>query len=127
AGRSGPGAGAGAPPAAHPTAAARVAVAGGPAFSFTYPDNLELLEEAGAELVPFDPRYDAALPDDVDAVYAGGGFPEVFVEELASNRPLLTDLHERVEDGLVALAECGRPLWLSRPPGGHALWCAPDA
>jgi len=119
--RSAPRVAAGDPPAARPTAAARVAVAGGPAFSFTYPDNLELLEEAGAELVPFDPRYDAALPDDVDAVYAGGGFPEVFVEELASNRPLLTDLHERVEDGLVAWAECGGLLWLSRSLDGHAL------
>src|SRR5262249_35965743 len=109
------------PPTAHPTAAARVAVAGGPAFSFTYPDNLELLEQAGAELVPFDPRSDAALPGDVDAVYAGGGFPEVFVEELAANRPLLTDVRERVSCGLVAWAECGGLLWLSRSLDGHPL------
>jgi len=109
------------PPTAHPTAAARVAVAGGPAFSFTYPDNLELLEQAGAELVAFDPRSDAALPGDVDAVYAGGGFPEVFVEELAANRPLLTDVRERVSRGLVVWAECGGLLWLSRSLDGHRL------
>ncbi len=111
----------GEPPAARPTAAARVAVAGGPAFSFTYPDNLELLEQAGAELVPFDPCHDAELPGDVDAVYAGGGFPEVFVEELAANRPLLTDVRERVARGLVMWAECGGLLWLSRSLDGHAL------
>jgi cobyrinic acid a,c-diamide synthase len=70
-------------PTARPTGRARVGVASGPAFSFTYPDNLELLEQAGAELVPFDPRADPAVPNEVDAVYAGGGFPEVFVEELA--------------------------------------------
>jgi cobyrinic acid a,c-diamide synthase len=108
-------------PAAHPTAAARVAVAGGPAFSFTYPDNLELLEQAGAELVPFDPRLDAALPAGVDALYAGGGFPEVFVEELADNRPLLADVRERVGRDLVVWAECGGLLWLSRSLDGHAL------
>jgi cobyrinic acid a,c-diamide synthase len=108
-------------PTAHPTAATRVAVAGGPAFSFTYPDNLELLEQAGAELVPFDPRHDPALPDAVDAVYAGGGFPEVFVEELAANRPLLTDVRARVGRGLVVWAECGGLLWLSRSLDGHSL------
>ena len=114
-------------PTARPSGRARVAVAGGPAFSFTYPDNLELLEQAGAELVPFDPRADAALPAAVDAVYAGGGFPEVFVEELASNRPLLTDVRARVTDGLVTWAECGGLLWLSRSLDGHALCGALDA
>jgi cobyrinic acid a,c-diamide synthase len=114
-------------PAARPTATARVAVAGGPAFGFTYPDNLELLEQAGAELVPFDPRADAALPGDVDAVYAGGGFPEVFVEELAANGPLLADVYDRVSSGLVTWAECGGLLWLSRSLDGHALCGAIDA
>ena len=114
-------------PTARASGRARVAVAGGPAFSFTYPDNLELLDHAGAELVPFDPRADAALPDDVDAVYAGGGFPEVFVEELASNRALLDDVRGRVGRGLVTWAECGGLLWLSRSLDGHALCGALDA
>jgi cobyrinic acid a,c-diamide synthase len=108
-------------PAARPTAHARVAVAGGPAFSFVYPDNLELLQQAGAELVPFDPREDGALPADVDALYAGGGFPEIFVEELSSNRELLADVRERIADGLVTWAECGGLLWLSRSLDGHSL------
>jgi cobyrinic acid a,c-diamide synthase len=115
------------PPTARPSGRARVAVAGGPAFSFTYPDNLELLEQAGAELVPFDPRAHAALPGEVDALYAGGGFPEVFVEELAANRPLLVDVRDRMADGLVTWAECGGLLWLSRSLDGHALCGALDA
>ncbi|HEV7888219.1 MAG TPA: cobyrinate a,c-diamide synthase, partial [Acidimicrobiales bacterium] len=60
------------PPGARPVARrpVRIGVAGGPAFSFTYPDNLELLEQAGAELVPVDPVADAALPDRLDGLYA---------------------------------------------------------
>jgi cobyrinic acid a,c-diamide synthase len=115
-------------PAARPTATARVAVAGGPAFGFIYPDNLELLEQAGAELVSFDPRADAGLPaGQIDAMCVGGGFPEVFVEELAANRPLLADVRARVSSGLVTWAECGGLLWLSRALDGHELCGAIDA
>jgi cobyrinic acid a,c-diamide synthase len=110
------------PPAARFVASCRIAVAGGPAFSFVYPDNLELLEQAGAELVPVDPLTDAALPADVTALYAGGGFPEVFAEQLAANRPLLADVRSRVADGgLVTWAECGGLLWLSRSLDAHTL------
>jgi cobyrinic acid a,c-diamide synthase len=106
---------------ARPTGSARVAVAGGPAFSFSYPDNLERLQEAGAEVVPFDPAGDAALPDDVDALYAGGGFPEIFLESLAANAPLLADVRRRVASGLVTWAECGGLLWLARSLDGRPL------
>jgi len=99
----------------------RVAVAAGPAFSFVYPDNLERLEEAGAELLPFDPLADTALPDRCHAMYAGGGFPEVFAAELAQNRALLDDVATRARDGLVMWAECGGLLWLSRSLDGHRL------
>lgn len=99
----------------------RIAVAGGAAFSFTYPDNLELLSEAGAELVPFDPLSDPRLPDGVSGLVAGGGFPEVFVEALAANRPLLDDVRARVDGGLVTWAECGGLLWLARSLDGLAL------
>ena len=99
-----------------------VAVAGGPAFSFTYPDNLEALEAAGAELVPFDPVHDQRLPDGATALYAGGGFPEVFAEALSDNRPLLDDVRAKVADGgLVTWAECGGLLWLSRSLDGRPL------
>ena len=109
------------PPAAAPVARVRVAVASGKAFSFTYPDNLELLAEAGAELVPFDPLQDPVLPAGCDALYAGGGFPEVYAEALASNRPLLADVAARAARGLVIWAECGGLLWLADSLDGHRL------
>ena len=72
----------GRPASATPTA--RVAIARGPAFSFHYEENLELLRGAGAELVEFDPLTDETLPE-ADALILAGGFPEVFGAELAAN------------------------------------------
>ena len=100
---------------------ARVAVAGGPAFSFVYADNVEALEAAGAEVVPFDPLADRPLPDGIGGLYVGGGFPEVFVEALAANEPLLADVRARVGAGLVTWAECGGLLWLARSLDGRPL------
>jgi cobyrinic acid a,c-diamide synthase len=105
----------------------RIAVPGGRAFSFAYPDNLTRLVEAGAEIVPFDPLVDQSLPEDTVALYAGGGFPEVYAEALSSNRPLLQDVHERIDHGLVTWAECGGLLWLCRTLDGHSLCGAVDA
>jgi cobyrinic acid a,c-diamide synthase len=98
-----------------------VAVASGPAFSFSYPDNLEALEAAGAVLVPFDPTVDAAIPAAAMGLIAGGGFPEVFAAALAANRPLLADVAGRIAGGLVTWAECGGLLWLARSLDGQAL------
>lgn len=109
------------PPEARPGGRARVAVAGGPAFSFCYTDNLEALEQAGAELVPFDPTLDPALPPAVHGLVAGGGFPEVFAEALAANAPLLADVRLRLARGLVVWAECGGLLWLARSLDGRPM------
>jgi len=109
------------------TGRARVAVVGGRGFSFTYPDNLELLEQAGAELVPLDPEVDDHLPEGVGAIYAGGGFPEVYAAALAANRPLLDDVARRVAAGMVTWAECGGLLWLARSMDGHPMARAIDA
>ena len=109
------------PPAARAQGHAVVAVARGPAFSFTYPDNLEALGDAGAELVSFDPLVDDRLPQGAAGLYAGGGFPEVFAAGLAANRPLLDDVAAKVGAGLVTWAECGGLLWLARSLDGHAL------
>jgi cobyrinic acid a,c-diamide synthase len=100
---------------------ARIAVAAGPAFHFVYQDNLEALESAGAELLPFDPLVDTAIPDGATALYAGGGFPEVFAPELAANTLLNRDLTVQVSRGLVVWAECGGLLWLAQSLDGHAL------
>jgi cobyrinic acid a,c-diamide synthase len=109
------------PPAAAPGGKCRIAVAAGPAFSFSYADNLELLADAGAEIVAFDPLREPALPGGVDALIAGGGFPEVFAPALADNQPLLADTRRKINGGLVTWAECGGLLWLSRRLDGHNL------
>ncbi len=90
-----------------------VAVAGGPAFSFTYEDNLEALSAAGARLVDFDPRTATELPAGATGLLAGGGFPEVFAVALGANRALLDDVRAKVAAGLVVWAECGGLLWLA--------------
>ncbi len=99
----------------------RIAVAGGRAFTFAYPDNLERLEDAGAELVPFDPLEDRRLPDGVAGLYAGGGFPEVYAGHLAANTPLLAEIRARVQGGLVTWAECGGMLWMCETLDGNPL------
>jgi len=82
------------------------------AFSFYYPENLEALEAEGAELVPIAPQDDAELPE-VDALYAGGGFPEVHAEGLAANERLRNALRARIESGLPVWAECGGLMYLA--------------
>jgi cobyrinic acid a,c-diamide synthase len=99
----------------------RLALAGGPAFSFVYPENVRMLEMAGAEIVPFDPLVDRALPEHCHALYAGGGFPEVFGERLADNEMLLLSVTQAVQAGLVVWAECGGLLWLCRSLDGVAM------
>ncbi len=106
---------------------ARIAVASGPAFSFMYRDNIERLEQAGAEIVEFDPISDVAIPENARGLVAGGGFPETFAEALAENRPLLGDVRRKVGEGLVTWAECGGLLWLAKSLDGHRLCGAIDA
>lgn len=102
-----------APPSARVAGSCRVALCAGPAFSFVYPENLALFRAAGAEIVPFNPLVDARLPEECDALYAGGGFPEVYAEALSKNRSLNEDVRRRVGEGMVTWAECGGYLWLA--------------
>jgi cobyrinic acid a,c-diamide synthase len=105
------------PPAVRP----RLAIAGGPAFTFLYPETRERLEEAGAELVPIDPLNDAGLPEAIDGLYAGGGFPEVYAEQLSVNKPMLDETAAAARAGMPIWAECGGLLWLARSLDGHSL------
>ncbi len=107
--------------AAAPTAAARIAIARGPAFSFHYEENLELLTAAGAELAPFDPLHDEALPPDCGGLVLAGGFPEVFGEQLAANAPLRAEIASFAAAGKPIVAECGGLLYLCRELDGHAM------
>jgi cobyrinic acid a,c-diamide synthase len=109
------------PPAAAPSGSVRLALASGPAFSFVYPENLELLEQAGAELVPFDPLSASTFPEGCGALYVGGGFPEEFGAALADNRPLLESVRHKIQSGLTTWAECGGLLWLAQSLDGAEM------
>ncbi|MCK4372604.1 MAG: cobyrinate a,c-diamide synthase, partial [candidate division Zixibacteria bacterium] len=74
-------------------------------FTFYYPENLEALKANGAELVPLSALDTAALPDDIDGLYIGGGFPETQVERLVANRAMMTSVKQAAEDGLPIYAE----------------------
>jgi cobyrinic acid a,c-diamide synthase len=100
------------PPRASPVGRCRIAVCDGPAFSFVYPENLELLAQAGAEIALFDPLVEPALPSGCTGLYAGGGFPEIYASALAENRTLLADVHCQIANGIATWAECGGFLWL---------------
>lgn len=99
-------------PSSDPGGRPRIGLARDEAFSFYYQDNLELLEELGADLVPFSPLRDTRLPADLDGLYLGGGFPEVFAGELEANRDLRAEIATVLEAGLPAYAECGGMLYL---------------
>jgi cobyrinic acid a,c-diamide synthase len=108
-------------PAGGPVRGARIAVARGPAFSFHYQENLELLAASGAELQEFDPIADAALPADAGALVLAGGFPEVFGGELAANAPLREEIGAFARSGRPVLAECGGLLYLAAELDGQAM------
>jgi cobyrinic acid a,c-diamide synthase len=97
---------------APPNPRARIGVARDEAFCFYYADNLELLAQAGAELVEFSPIRDP-LPPDLDGLYLGGGYPELHAEELAENTGTTTAIREFADAGGPVYAECGGLMYLA--------------
>jgi cobyrinic acid a,c-diamide synthase len=91
-----------------------VALAGGPAFSFSYAETAELLTGAGASVVTVDPVHDEKLPDGTRALVVGGGFPEVYAAELSANEPLRIAVAALAATGGPIVAECAGLLWLCR-------------
>src|SRR6185436_18783311 len=91
----------------------RIGVAQDQAFCFYYYDNLELLEAEGAELVRFSPLSDRVLPD-VDMLYLGGGYPELYGKALANNVSLRTAIRQFAERGGTIYAECGGMMYLTQ-------------
>lgn len=92
----------------------RIAVARDEAFSFYYQENLQLLKELGAELVPFSPLKDRKLPDGIAGLILGGGYPELHAEALSENESMRIAVKTGIEKGLPCLAECGGFLYLHR-------------
>lgn len=100
------------PPTA--TAGVRIGVARDRAFCFYYPDNLELLEMSGATLVPFSPMTAKKLPENLDGLYFGGGYPELNAEALSTNVPLRAQVLQKCREGMPIYGECGGFMYLCR-------------
>ena len=98
-----------------------VALAGGPAFSFSYAETAELLAGAGAEVVTVDPLRDETLPAGTRALVVGGGFPEVYAAELSANEPLRIAVGALAATGGPIVAECAGLLWLGRSLDGAPM------
>ena len=92
----------------------RVAYGWDRAFSFYYQDSLDLLRAFGAELVPTSPLTDLALPEGTEALFMGGGYPEVFLDELADNTPYLASLRSAHAAGLPIYGECGAMMYFGQ-------------
>jgi cobyrinic acid a,c-diamide synthase len=96
-----------------PTENMRVAIARDLAFNFYYTDNLDALVDLGVELVPWSPLSDTALPENIHGLYFGGGFPEMFAQQLAANHSVLRSVKHAIQSGIPTYAECGGLMYLS--------------
>ena len=92
----------------------RIGVARDAAFSFYYEDNLDLLRELGAETVSFSPLLDSTLPQSLDAIYLGGGYPELHARSLSRNTAMLHAIRDFAASGRPVYAECGGMMYLTR-------------
>ncbi len=92
----------------------KIAVAYDKAFCFYYEDNLDLLRQAGAEIIFFSPLSGPQIPADADAVYIGGGYPELYGEALSGNSAMLASVNAWVSSGRPLYAECGGLMYLSQ-------------
>lgn len=90
----------------------RIAVAKDEAFCFYYEDNLRMLHEAGADLVAFSPLHDKQLPENVQGILLGGGYPELCAEALSGNVSMRKSIREAIARGMPSVAECGGFMYL---------------
>ncbi len=92
----------------------RIGVARDRAFSFYYEDNFDLLRQHGAVIVPFSPLHDLSVPENIDALYLGGGYPELYAEQLSANAAMRASIQAFAASGRPVYAECGGMIYLSR-------------
>jgi len=91
-----------------------IGIARDDAFSFYYEDNLDLLRYMGAEITYFSPLKEAFLPKNLDALYLGGGFPEMFAEKLSANSSFRNSIVAEMKNGIPVYAECGGYMYLTK-------------
>lgn len=91
-----------------------IAVARDEAFSFIYEENLELLKKLGADIFFFSPLHDKEIPEEADALYLPGGYPELYAGNLSVQKSMLSSIRRAYEDGLPLIAECGGYMALCR-------------
>ncbi len=101
------------------SSAATIAVALDESFNFYYADNLDALRRSGAKLVFFSPVNDAMLPERIDGIVLGGGFPEVLADRLERNRTMISSVAKAVNAGMPVYGECGGLMYLTRSIGGY--------
>ena len=92
----------------------RIGVAKDNAFCFYYQDNLDILKSYGAQIIFFSPISDDTLPENIDGLYFGGGYPELFAEELSKNISMQTEVREKSLDSMPVYGECGGFIYLCR-------------
>ncbi|MEX2290338.1 MAG: cobyrinate a,c-diamide synthase [Mycobacteriales bacterium] len=109
------------PPAAAPARRPVLAVAGGPAFTFSYAETPELLTAAGADVVVVDPLRDEQLPEGAAGLVIGGGFPEIYAEQLSANAPLRQAVSDLARRGAPIAAECAGLLYLCAELDGRPM------
>lgn len=99
----------------------RIGVARDEAFCFYYEDSLDMLTKMGASLIPFSPLRDEALPEGLHGLYLGGGYPELYIEQLTQNGKMRTAIRKALENGLPCIAECGGFMYLTQSIAGTPM------
>ncbi len=99
----------------------RIAVARDTAFCFYYEDSLDVLRDMGAELVDFSPLSDHSLPENIQGLYLGGGYPELRARELSENTAMRQSIRATLEGGLPCIAECGGFMYLTEHITGFPM------
>lgn len=102
-----------------PANRARIAVALDESFNFYYADNLDALRRHGAELVFFSPVQEPRLPENIQGIVLGGGFPEVLADRLEKNRQMIRSVQKAVQGGMPVYGECGGLMYLTRSISGY--------